>query len=158
MTTPKQSALRIIVLLVGGVVLNIILLAFAGAILQSKFELRRHFLEAQQSPAASKALTDAFRAQNLWWDFVAVPIVGCLIGAYAGLFQKRKPALLAVGCLVPMLTYELVTQPLRTWPVALDLRYFGTRAAGFVLAILVAASLRGLRDRRTSAGVPAQSL
>jgi len=146
----KQSTLKIIVLVVGGAVLNVGLLAFSGWILERKFDLREHFLEAQRSPAASAALADAFRAKDVWADLLVIPIVGCLIGAYAGLVRGRKPALFAVGCLMPVLLYEIMTEPVQGWSAPLKVRYFGMRVLGFLLAMLVAASLRGFLDKGVS--------
>lgn len=152
MTASKRNVLKIIVLLVVGAAFNLILLAFAGAILESKFDLRQHFLDAQRYPAASEALAEAFHAKDFWSDLGAIPIIGCLIGVYAGLVQRRKPALFAIGCLLPMLAYEVMTQPVRTWPTLLSARYFGMRVVGFLLAILVAVSLRGFLNKGASSG------
>jgi hypothetical protein len=120
-TTLKPAALNFLALLLCGLALNVVFLGFTGAILERKFELRQHFLEAQRSPPASEALAEAFCAKDVWGDFVAVPIIGCLIGAYAELLQRRKSALLV--CLLPMFAYEVLTQPVRTWPVFLDAGY-----------------------------------
>jgi len=153
-----KSALKIIALLVGGAVLNVLLLAFAEAALEKQVQLRQHLLEAQQSPAASGSLSEAFRTKDVLADFIVVPMIGCLIGAYAGVLQRRKPGLLAVACLLPMFLYEVASQPVGAWPAQVDARYFGMRLLGFLLAIAVAASLRGLRDKRASAAVPTRSM
>jgi hypothetical protein len=148
MTATKTSVLRVFVVFVGGVMLNFLLLAFAGQILMRQLEMRRHLLEAQHSAAAYNDLAKAFRSKSMWVDFAVMPMIGCLIGAYAAFFQREKPALLAVACLLPMLVYAITSQPLRRWPLLTDLRYFGVYALEFSLAVVAATLLRGILNKR----------
>jgi hypothetical protein len=135
---------------VGGVFLNLLLLALAGALLERQFDLRGHLLAAQRSGVVSNDLEGAFRAKDVWADLVAVPIIGCLIGVYAAFVQKKTPALLAVACLLPISVYEIATEPVGRWSRLVDMRYFGMRVVEFLLAIAVAALLRRFLDRRPS--------
>ena len=150
MTASKTSVLRVFVVFVGGVLLNFLLLAFAGQILMRQLEMRRHLLEAQNSAAAYKDLAEAFRSKGMWMNFVVMPTIGCLIGTYAAFCQRAKPALLAVACLLPVFAYEITSQPLREWPLQTDLQYFGVHALEFSLAVVATALLREFLNKRHS--------
>jgi hypothetical protein len=150
MTATKTRVLRVFVVFVGGVLLNFLLLAFAGQMLMRQLEMRKHFLEAQHSAAAYNDLAEAFRSKGMWVNFAVMPMIGCLIGAYAAFCQREKPALLAVACLLPVLVYEITSQPLQSWPLRTDLQYFGVHALEFTLAVVAAAFLREFLNKRRS--------
>jgi hypothetical protein len=83
--------------------------------------------------------------------FVAVSMIGCLIGMYAALLQREKAPLLAVACLLPMFMYvTFASQPVRTWPLRTDVLYFSMHAVVFLLAVVTAALVRGFLDKRQS--------
>lgn len=148
MTGSKGNALRSIGLFVLGVVLNVMILAFFSMILLNHLQARQYFFEASRSPAASEALRRAFDVKDAWMDFVAIPIIGCLIGAYAGLLQRGRPVLLAIGCLLPTFLYEIATEPIHAWSSLADLRYFGTRTLEFLLAVVFALCFHAVRERQ----------
>jgi hypothetical protein len=150
MTASGTKPLRMFFLFMGGVLLNVALYVVAGAMLIKQFDLQGQVLQAQHSAAAYGGLTNSFRTKDLWADFAVVPIIGCLIGLYAALLERKKPGLLAVACLLPMFLYEVISQPVGAWSVLGDIRYFGARAVGFLAAVGVALSLRGFLNRRRS--------
>lgn len=151
MTTRRATWLGIFFVFVGGVLLNIALYVAAGAILTKELDLHRRLLEAQHSALAYSSLVESFHLKDTWADFGVVPIIGCIIGAYAGFLQRKRPALLALACLLPMFLYEITSQPVGTWSAWTNVRYFGMRAVALLLAIGVAASVRRFSDRRSSA-------
>jgi hypothetical protein len=151
MTALKTKPLRVVAVFVGGVLLNFLLLAFASQILLKQLEPGRYWSDAQHSAAAYNALPRTVRVKEMWVVFVAVPMIGCLIGMYAAFVQREKAPLLAVACLLPMFVYVAFTsEPVRTWPLRTDVLYFSMHAVVFLLAVVTAALVRGFLDKRES--------
>ena len=153
-----KNCSKITALIVGGILLNIVLLIGAEALLEKQFSLGQKLLAAKASPAASEAFLDAFHTKDMWADFIVVPVIGCVIGIYAGILQKRGPAALAIACLAPELLYEVISEPVRTWPAGLDIRYFGMRLVELLLAAGLAIFLSAARkkEERKTRGAPAE--
>jgi hypothetical protein len=83
-------------------------------------------------------------------DFVVLPIMGCALGAYAGLLRKTKAPVLAIACLLPLLIFEIVGDPVGTWSNLKDIQFFGMRALELFLAGIVALGIRRALDARIS--------
>ena len=148
--TLNKKAWRILPIFICGVFLSFVLYVLAGAFMQSHFQLQKQLVEAHGSDAAYANATATFRTMNEWRDFVALPIIGCLVGVYAALCQKKKASILAVACLLPMLVFEATGVSVQAWPFITDLQVLASRTVEFLLAIVVAASVRGFLNRRNS--------
>lgn len=152
-----KKALRILSVFIGGALLSFVLYVLAAATMESHFGIQKHLLEAHTSDAAYTSATTALRAKNEWRDFLALPIIGCLIGVYAAFVQRKRAPILAVACLLPMLAFEANGVSVGSWAFITDLQVAASRAAEFLLAVVAAVSLRGFLDRRVSRVTPASS-
>lgn len=145
-----KKALRVLAVFICGALLSFVLYVLAAALMESYFGVQKHLLQAHTSNAAYTSATTALRAKNEWRDFLALPIIGCLIGAYAAFVQKKRAPMLAVACLLPMLAFEATGVSVGSWAFITGLQVAASRAAEFLLAVVVAVLLRGFLDRRHS--------
>ncbi len=92
----------------------------------------------------------AFRAKkNMWSNFAVIPVMGWLKGIYAAFFQKKGMPILAIACLLPLIVYELATEPVQIWSIRADVQYFGMRGVEVLLAIISSLSVCSWLDSRT---------
>jgi hypothetical protein len=152
-----RRVLKLLCVFISGALLCVLFYAVAGTILESHFRLAEHLREAHESDAAYRSALATLRSKNEWRDFFALPIIGCLIGVYAALVQRKRAPLLAVACLLPMLVFEATRVSVRSWALTTDLQVLASRAVEFLFAIIVAASARGSLYRQHSPSVPANS-